>query len=1086
MSNFALLATDPSGDIISSINYLLATQGQTTANANLANALVANATSGTITTSNDPDYLAYLYQYINVRYADSADGSVNFSTSPTNRLYYGVRNSSTTSASSNPTDYIWTQVAGGGFGTTNFLYYATNGGRQIQWYVGTAPPGSNFIITTDAQYIDLDVLSASLVNTTLQILYSDGQVFNRNTANVWSPTEVANIISTTANISAVRNNVVIAAIGQTISYNAAAQTWTTTTNPSPNLNANTFSFGTLISSSNNYYQPVSYVDTYANLVLAKSVTVVTSGANGANGANGVNASTISVEFDNTQLFVRDVNLVWTPNVNANGVIQTNATITVSQANNVIGQVTRTINYNTEYSGATIIGGSTTMSNIGVVEKDGYTYFCYYNPSDNGNLVLSGGNIQADVFLVGGGAVGITGTSGSPPGTNLYMGGQGGQGKFYPNITLTPGNHFIAMAKGGATQFSNAALYGASNGTGQDTGTGNLSNNSSNDPYTVTTGNANVWYGGQGTPDPWNAIDWILEPPYDNNPAHLVTTGIYDNWFGYQRIYDGNGLAWFGGGGGSNQSQMAANAGVLNTYYLTGNGPYPANSPDYGGLGGGGSGGGGIWPSAGNLGPLNYWTGPGIYGGGGTATTTLVGGIRRNDASSGIAIIRVATNDLLQWWLDGNTAGDIDGNNFTFSNAVTSSTSYFQNVTYSNIAANANIGTSLSVAVVTAGEQGNVGTQGNRGFIPLAYVVTSSDPTVLSNAALSTAFAAPRSNVTPPIGTGFSPITGDTAQFIYPTTNASVVKTYSANTAGWTLADGQVIDGNLIVTGTITSAQMNTNSLYALTIQSTSANVGSNTSPGFWLQANTGNARFGGGLNVGNSLVVGNTAVIGSNLTVGANANIGSNLIVGTNATIGNNLTVGNSATIGSDLIVGNNANIGANLFVSGLITTGNLNNNTVNTTTITSNAVSFFTGFQDNADLLTFYPNTSLYSLTNTISVTTTVTNTKVLVSGQVLSVIVANTASVLDDFTSNIGIRMLDGSTGLVYILTNEEKLFTPGVVGNVIQGDHAYYETGIVLTLANVATYSFGVYGKVTGTANIFFTDTLNRRNAVSNLKR
>jgi hypothetical protein len=314
----------------------------------------------------------------------------------------------------------------------------------------------------------------------------------------------------------------------------------------------------------------------------------------------------------------------------------------------------------------------------------------------------------------------------------------------------------------------------------------------------------------------------------------------------------------------------------------------------------------------------------------------------------------------------------------------------------------------------------------------------------------------------------------------------VVKTYSANTAGWTLADGQVIDGNLIVTGTITSAQMNTNSLYALTIQSTSANVGSNTSPGFWLQANTGNARFGGGLNVGNSLVVGNTAVIGSNLTVGANANIGSNLIVGTNATIGNNLTVGNSATIGSDLIVGNNANIGANLFVSGLITTGNLNNNTVNTTTITSNAVSFFTGFQDNADLLTFYPNTSLYSLTNTISVTTTVTNTKVLVSGQVLSVIVANTASVLDDFTSNIGIRMLDGSTGLVYILTNEEKLFTPGVVGNVIQGDHAYYETGIVLTLANVATYSFGVYGKVTGTANIFFTDTLNRRNAVSNLKR
>ena len=160
MSNFALNTTDPYGDIISSINYLLATTNVIDANANvnLGNALVANVTSGQITTAADANYVSYLFEYLHVRYADNATGSVNFSTSPTNRLYYGLRNSSSTVGSSNPADYIWTQVVGG-FGTTKFFFYSILGGRQLLINITTAAT-NNFLQAVDAVPIDLDLITA--------------------------------------------------------------------------------------------------------------------------------------------------------------------------------------------------------------------------------------------------------------------------------------------------------------------------------------------------------------------------------------------------------------------------------------------------------------------------------------------------------------------------------------------------------------------------------------------------------------------------------------------------------------------------------------------------------------------------------------------------------------------------------------------------------------------------------------------------------------------------------------------------------------------------------------------------------------
>lgn len=1226
MANFALTTGDPPSELISSVNYLLATQGQG-ANVDLGNTLQANVISGQITTAIDPNYLAYLYQYMDVRYADSADGSVNFSTSPTNRLYFGVRNysqgnianlsvfttTSTWTCPANVTTISMLMVGGGGAGGSGgqgggggggAVYYSSNVSVTPNvTYTITVGAGGSPSLTAQANGSATSfsfTSNSTLIYTVLGGGGGGGELssganasvarnggsggggshpyfangvngynsgFNLNGANtIQSSTygygqgtnggagrgQQPGVYGTGSNLVSSSDFILVGGGGGGANVAGQDYSWTpfgtfgggylTAGNGGagfgsnitgnltyyggggagglrpgygslfytvgaggigggqgniPQLDGNVSGGGTINSggggagvatatnsgpfkggsggsgivilgvyentSSSNptdyiwtqvsgggfgsnrflYYQTNGgrqiqfQIDTsLPNFNFVQTQDAVTIDLDVITSTGAIDASTISVAYDNTQIFSRDVNNVWTPNINANGILQTNATITVTQANTILGQITRTINYNPNYANVTITGGSTTMPNIGVVEKDGYTYFCYYNPSDNGNLVVTGGNVVVDVFLVGGGANGQTINS-------LSMGGEGGEGKYYPNVTLVPGNHFVSLSGGGPTQFSNANLYGASAGTYTTSGFGNrrdpargFSNTGAFAPYTVTVGNANVWFGGNGTPDPWGTIDWILEPPRDNNPKHYIQTGIYNNWYGDQVIYDSNGLAWFGGGGGSNQSQF------------TTPGPYPAGSPGYGGLGGGGSGGGSIYPYAGNLNPANYWTGPGIYGGGGSASTTYAGALVKTFGSSGIAIIRVNNNYLSQWWIDGNTAADIDGNNFIFGSNVTSDTNFFQPIVYSNSSAYSNIAASLSVAVVTAGQQGNVGIQGNRGFIPLAYILTPSSPAVASNATLSGWFSANRDNVSPPIGTGFTPELGDTAQFFYAAGNVSAFKTYDGT--GWSNVTGQVIDGNVLVSGTVTANKLAANDIYALNIQSTSATLGSNTSPGFWLQANTGNARFGGGINVGN------------------------------------NLTVGNSATIGTNLIVGANANIGANLFVTGLITTGNLNNNTVNTTTITSNAISFLTGFQDNSDVITIHPNTSLYSLTNTISVTTTVTNTKVLVSGQVTWITLANTATSSEFWTTNVGIRMYDSSVGLTYILTFEEKAFEPGYAGNLIQGDQAYYETGIVLTLANIATYNFGLYGKVGGNANVYLTDGINRRNSVSSLKR
>ena len=234
--------------------------------------------------------------------------------------------------------------------------------------------------------------------------------------------------------------------------------------------------------------------------------------------------------------------------------------------------------------------------------------------------------------------------------------------------------------------------------------------------------------------------------------------------------------------------------------------------------------------------------------------------------------------------------------------------------------------------------GPKGDTGNRGFVPLAFVVTATNPSFFSSADFTAAFQASRTNVNPPIGLGYPPIAGDAAQFYWKNpafggTDVTVVRQFDGSQ--WLAVYDKVISGNVVATGSITAAQMKTNDLYTLNIQSTNATPNNFNSAGFWLSSETGAARFGGTVSIGNNLTVGSSAQIGSgasigsSLQVGDNARIGQGLIVGTSAqigaaaTIGTNLTVGDTARIGNNLVVGQFMTVGSSAQIGDSLRVGN-------------------------------------------------------------------------------------------------------------------------------------------------------------------
>jgi len=116
----------------------------------------ANPNTGIISDSTG-NIIGYIFRYLAVKYADDNVGT-NMTDSPTNKQYYGVYNSDTSSEPSTPASYTWYQVTGG-FGTTKFLFYQSVGGRKINLVVSTTAPASGWAIDPGTA-IDIDVVTS--------------------------------------------------------------------------------------------------------------------------------------------------------------------------------------------------------------------------------------------------------------------------------------------------------------------------------------------------------------------------------------------------------------------------------------------------------------------------------------------------------------------------------------------------------------------------------------------------------------------------------------------------------------------------------------------------------------------------------------------------------------------------------------------------------------------------------------------------------------------------------------------------------------------------------------------------------------
>jgi len=117
-----------------------------------------DSTTGAVDPSPDipgGDPGTYTYQYISVKYATDNVGT-GFSNTPTNKTYFGIYNSDSSTESTNPADYTW-YLSGFPFGTTYFLYYLILGGRKIKFAVNTSPPDYHWKVD-DGTAIDLDTI----------------------------------------------------------------------------------------------------------------------------------------------------------------------------------------------------------------------------------------------------------------------------------------------------------------------------------------------------------------------------------------------------------------------------------------------------------------------------------------------------------------------------------------------------------------------------------------------------------------------------------------------------------------------------------------------------------------------------------------------------------------------------------------------------------------------------------------------------------------------------------------------------------------------------------------------------------------
>jgi hypothetical protein len=140
-----------------------------------------------------PTTFQYVNRYINVRYASSITGT-GFSSSPRGLTYYGLQNTTTTTGSTNASDYTWylAPTAFGSVDPLNYLLFSNRSNRKFSFDVGTAAQANStaaFVPTLTSVYdttlwsglpdginsIDLDARTGQLTTVgTTSVSSADG------------------------------------------------------------------------------------------------------------------------------------------------------------------------------------------------------------------------------------------------------------------------------------------------------------------------------------------------------------------------------------------------------------------------------------------------------------------------------------------------------------------------------------------------------------------------------------------------------------------------------------------------------------------------------------------------------------------------------------------------------------------------------------------------------------------------------------------------------------------------------------------------------------------------------------------------
>ncbi len=143
-----------------------------------------------------PRTFQYTEKYLAVAYADNITGTSNFSFNPANRLYFGLYNTTGTTAPTNPELYSW-YLADPAFGTNIYLAYANRQSRKFSFdtdFAAYAAGSGAFVPTTAISFnptiwaalpnginiIDLDQPTGQVISTGTTTV-GTGQVAINNT-----------------------------------------------------------------------------------------------------------------------------------------------------------------------------------------------------------------------------------------------------------------------------------------------------------------------------------------------------------------------------------------------------------------------------------------------------------------------------------------------------------------------------------------------------------------------------------------------------------------------------------------------------------------------------------------------------------------------------------------------------------------------------------------------------------------------------------------------------------------------------------------------------------------------------------------